>query len=91
VSQSGVKKLLNPRTKKNNPQSLPADDLDEPTIPSELMRNLNGVPVYHPRHRYAADDRLCLSTPSFGILLAITVILFITSVVASSMLCYRSR
>jgi hypothetical protein len=71
--------------------TLSADDLDEPTIPSELMRNLNGVPVYHPRHRLAADDRLCLSTPSFGILLAITVILFITSVVASSMLCYRSR
>jgi hypothetical protein len=71
--------------------TLSADDLDEPTIPSELMRNLNGVPVYHPRHRMSGEDRLCLSTPSFGILLAITVILFITSVVASSMLCYRSR
>ena len=68
-----------------------ADDLDEPTIPSELLRNLNGMQMYHPRSAYSADDRMCLSTPSFGILLAITVILFVTSVVAASMLCYRSR
>lgn len=73
--------------------TLSADDLDEPTIPSELMRNLNGPSAaFHPRRYVAADsDRLCLSTPSFGILLAITVILFVTSVVASAMLCYRSR
>jgi hypothetical protein len=72
--------------------TLSADDLDEPTIPSELMNKLNGPVSYRP-HRYATidSDRLCLSTPSFGILLAITVILFVTSVVASSMLCYRSR
>lgn len=71
--------------------TLSADDLDEPTIPSELLRNLNGMQMYHPRSAYSADDRMCLSTPSFGILLAITVILFVTSVVAASMLCYRSR
>lgn len=59
------------------------------------MRTLNGQTVFHPRSRDylhdASGERMCLSTPSFGILLAITVILFITSVTASSLLCYRSR
>jgi hypothetical protein len=74
--------------------TLNSDDLDEPSIPSELLRDLNGQRISHPRHNYITDergDRLCLSTPSFGMLLALTVILFITSVVASSLLCYRSR
>lgn len=32
--------------------TLAADDLDEPSIPSDLMRTLNGQSIYHPR---AAD------------------------------------
>jgi len=70
------------------------EDLDQSGIPQELMNQLNGRPMYHPRAGLIAGhqpDKMCISTPAFGVMLAITVILFLTAVITSSFLCFRVR
>lgn len=70
------------------------EDLDQAGVPDELLNQLNGRPDYHPRSGLSLGvpkDKFCLSTPTFGIMLAITVILFLTAVITSSFLCFRVR
>ncbi len=70
------------------------EDVDQNGVPDELMNQLNGRPYYHPRSGLLPSfqtEKMCLSTPAFGIMLAITVILFLTAVITSSFLCFRVR
>jgi hypothetical protein len=73
--------------------TLDETDLNRPSVSNELLSELNsGVNVFHPRNGLLSPaDRTCMSNPAFGLLLALTVILFITSMVATTLLCYRVR
>ena len=70
------------------------DDLDEPSVPSDLMKQLNGRQMpsaYRPRgiERSETDGQMCLSTPSFGFLLALIGVLFVITTIVSLLLCLR--
>lgn len=72
------------------------DDVDRPRLSDDFLRSLNGQTMLSGRHGMVngrLDDlsKTCLSTPSFGLLIAITIILLLTAVVSSSMLCMRTR
>jgi hypothetical protein len=73
--------------------TLDETDLNRPSVSNELLSELNsGVNVFHPRNGILSPaDRTCMSNPAFGLLLALTVILFVTSMVATTLLCYRVR
>jgi hypothetical protein len=80
--------------------TLQEDEVDGASVTDNLLAQLNGDSLrrYHPRLGASSDslilapmNRVCISNPAFGTLMAITVLLFITSLVASTMLCYRVR
>jgi len=74
------------------------EELGQSGVPQDLLDKLNTHSTsagYHPRGILAGEgfpsDRMCLSTPTFGVMLAITVVLFLTAVITSSFTCIRSR
>lgn len=71
------------------------EELGQGGVPQELLDQLNSKVGFHPRGMLTGEgymsDKMCLSTPAFGIMMAITVILFLTSVITSSFMCFRSR
>jgi len=74
------------------------EEVDQQGIPQDLLKKLNKQLTYHPRAGLIAsdpyggpNDKMCLSTPAFGIMMAITVILFLTAVITSSFMCFRVR
>jgi hypothetical protein len=74
------------------------EELGQSGVPQDLMDKLNSRSAigHHPRGGLLAaeafpSDRMCLSTPAFGMMIAITVILFLTSVITSTFMCLRTR
>lgn len=73
------------------------EELGQSGVPQDLLDRLNSrsTLAYHPRGILAAEgypsDRMCMSTHTFGIMMAITVILFLTAVVTSAFTCIRVR
>lgn len=55
-------------------------------IPPSLLDQLNGRVVAP-----MSQEQLCLSTPAFGLMLGICVILFVTAIITSALLCLRVR
>jgi len=78
------------------------EELGQSGVPQGLLDKLNSPSTngaYHPRGGYLASssesflpgDRMCLSTPAFGMMIALTIILFLTSVITSTFMCFRTR
>jgi len=73
------------------------EELGQSGVPQDFLDKLNSRSslAYNPRGILAAEgfagDKMCLSTPAFGIMMAITVVLFLTAVVTSSYTCIRMR
>lgn len=63
--------------------------------PSDLLASLNRQ-AFHPRAGFLPaaapmDDQVCFSSPAFAIMIAVCLVLFITAVVAVSIMCFRTR
>lgn len=73
--------------------NMEAEDLDKPRLTDDFLRTLNGQTLLTGRAGMISkyENQTCLSSPSFGLLIAITIILLITAVTSSAMLCARSR
>jgi hypothetical protein len=75
------------------------EELGQSGVSQDFLDRLNtksSQTAYHPRSGILASeafpgDRMCLSTPAFGMMVALTVILFLTSVLTSTFMCIRGR
>jgi hypothetical protein len=71
------------------------EEVSQVGIPQDLLKNLNArLSTKNGEFITSTDDtgdKMCLSTPAFGILLSITVILFLTTVIIISFACNRVR
>jgi len=72
------------------------EELGQSGVPQDLLDRLNSrSTIPHPRGILTSEalpaDRMCLSTPAFGMMIAIVIILFLTSVITSSFMCFRMR
>lgn len=64
--------------------------------PQDLLKSLNRqIVTFHPRSGAVdsamLEGKMCLSTPAFGVMMSLTVLLFLTAFISSALICLRVR
>lgn len=67
------------------------EEVNQVGIPENLLKNLNSQLPGTRGVTVSSGENMCMSTPAFGILLSVTVILFLTAVITTSFACIRER
>jgi hypothetical protein len=68
------------------------EEVSQVGVPEDLLKNLNAhLSLKNGEYVSTADDKMCLSTPAFGILLSVTIIVFLSAVITISFACNRVR